>query len=213
MNSSFAFHPLGIHTQNDWWAMSDAVSLPVLWSWWGVGGVLIAVLLVSACVVVWAANLLALPGNWGIVALASCYAWLGPEEGRFGMGAGAVGALFLLGLLGEGLEFVAGALGASRAGASRRATIYSIGGSMIGALGGAFVGIPIPLIGPILAALLFGGLGATAGAIYAEATDGKPWRESWVIGRSAFVGRTLGTAAKSLVGLVMVLGVVIAVLV
>ncbi len=180
--------------------------------WWGTAGAsVLAITLVASCVAAWFLNLVAMPGNWIVVALVALFAWLGPEEGRVSLHLGTVVAAFVLALSGEGVEFAAGAFGASRAGASRRATLYSIGGSVTGALLGAFIGLPVPLIGPILAAVLFGGLGATAGAIYAERTNGRPWRESWTIGRAAFVGRTLGTAGKSIIGLMIVLWVVVAV--
>lgn len=175
-------------------------------SWWMLGGaILVAVGLVIGCAAAWSLNLLGLPGNWVAVGAIAIYAWVGPSEGRLSIGVGLACFAFGLGLLGEVLEFVAGAAGASRAGASRRATLFSIIGSMAGALTGALIGLPIPVVGPLIAAILFGGLGATAGAIYAEWTDGRPWKESWKIGQAAFVGRTFGTLGKSGVGLGIVL--------
>lgn len=180
---------------------------PVSWTQWAsdlLGPwaiVLGAASLVSLCAVAWAANLISLPGNWVGVALLALYAWLGPAEGRASIAYPIVVLAFVLALLGEAIEFAAGAMGAQKAGASRRSTLFAMLGSMVGALGGAIVGIPVPVVGPVLAAILFGGLGATAGAMYGEWTDGKDWRESWTIGRAAFWGRTFGTLGKILAGL------------
>ncbi|QDT02937.1 hypothetical protein K227x_13160 [Rubripirellula lacrimiformis] len=187
-----------------WW------QTPLEWmaqmgQWLGpTGTFLLAFLLILMCLIAWGANLISLPGNWIAVAMLAAYAWLGPESGRSAIGYPAVAAAFVLALLGEVFEFAAGAVGAQKAGASRRSTIFAMIGSMVGAIGGAVVGIPVPVIGPILAAILFGGLGATAGAMYGEWTDGRNWRESWTIGHAAFWGRTFGTLGKFMAGLAIV---------
>lgn len=177
------------------------------------GTVLLAIGLVLACAAAWALNLVGLPGNWLGVAILALYAWLGPQQSRAEIGLAAVMIAFAAALLGEVIEFAAGALGAQRAGASRRATLYAVVGSITGAIGGAVIGLPVPLIGPILAAILFGGLGAAAGAMYGEWTDGRPWRQSWTIGHAAFWGRTWGVLGKvtagGLIVLVAFIGVVI----
>jgi uncharacterized protein YqgC (DUF456 family) len=112
----------------------------------------------------------------------------------------------------EILEFAAGALGAKRAGGSRRGTIMAVVGSMIGAVLGAIIGLPIPIIGSVLAAILFAGMGATAGAMYGEWTDGRSWKESWAVGHAAFWGRTFGTLGKVSVGAIIVLIAIMAVI-
>ncbi len=185
------------------------------WSAWSASTVtvLLAAVLVVLCLLAWAINLVGLPGNWLAVAMLALYAWLGPQESRAAISYGAVSAAFLAALLGELIEFAAGALGAKRAGASRRATLYAVVGSIVGALGGALIGIPVPIIGPILAAVLFGGFGAAAGAIYGEWSDGRPWRESWAIGHAAFWGRTAGVLGKVAAGLVIVAIALVGVLV
>ena len=53
-------------------------------------------------------------------------------------------ALFILAIVGEIVEFLAGVVGARRAGGSSRAAIYSLIGSFVGALGGATVGFRFP---------------------------------------------------------------------
>lgn len=181
-------------------------SLAADMAWMGTTAVVAgAVGLVLLCSAAWVLNLIALPGNWIAVALLAFYAWLGPADGRAGIGWAAVAAAFIVAVVGEIIEFFAGALGARKAGASRRSAAFSLLGSVFGAILGALLGLPVPVVGQVLAAILFGGLGATAGAIYGEWTSGRPWKESWAIGQSAFWGRTFGTLGKSLVGLVIVL--------
>ena len=185
------------------------------WSQWldSWGPAAAAMLLVGACLVCWAANLVALPGNWLCIALLALYVWLGPDGGRAAVSGTTLGLTFVLALVGELIEFLAGAMGAQRAGASRRATALAMIGSIVGALVGAVVGLPVPVIGSVLAAILFGGLGATAGAMYGHWSDGKPWRESWTVGHAAFWGRTFGTLGKMLAGLLIVIVIIAAVLV
>lgn len=175
------------------------------WTAWfePTGTALLAITLVLLCAIAWAGNLIALPGNWCSVGLLALYAWLGPQDSRASIGYNAVGAAFLCALAGEVLEFVAAALGAKSAGASRKSTLYAMLGSMVGAILGAIVGVPVPVIGSVLAAILFGGIGATAGAMYGEWTDGRSWKESWTIGHAAFWGRTFGMAGKISAGLVI----------
>lgn len=167
--------------------------------------VLWAVGLLLLCCIAWVTNLIALPGNWIAVLLLALYAWLGPDQGRAAISWWILAAVFALALLGELFEFAAGALGAQRAGASRRATVLAVVGSVVGALLGAVVGIPVPVVGPVLAAVLFGAVGATAGAMLGEWHGGKGWRESWPIGHAAFWGRLVGTLGKVLAGFAILL--------
>ncbi|MEM8666684.1 MAG: DUF456 domain-containing protein [Planctomycetota bacterium] len=176
------------------------------------GSVLAAIILVLLVIVLWGLNLIALPGNWLAVLLLAGYAWLGPHEGRTSISMLPVVAALGCAVLGEIVEFVAGAFGAKRAGGSRRGTVMAVIGSMIGAVAGAFIGLPIPLIGPVLAAILFAGLGATAGAMYGEWTNGRSWKESWSIGHAAFWGRTFGTLGKVTVGAAIVLIAIVSVM-
>jgi len=149
-------------------------------------------------------NLVSLPGNWVAIAALALYVWLGPKDGRAGIGLPVLVIVFVLGLLGEAIELLAAAMGAKRAGASRRSTLFALIGSMAGAIFGAFVGIPVPAVGSILAAILFGGAGATIGAMYGEWSDGRPWRESWAVGHAAFWGRTFGMLGKLAAGVAIV---------
>ncbi|HEX6986864.1 MAG TPA: DUF456 family protein, partial [Planctomycetaceae bacterium] len=91
------------------------------------------VLLVLAAIGCWFANVFTLPGNWLIVGLAALFAWLLPAD-EYGRGFGwvTVGVLALIAALGEAIEFAAGAAGAAKHGASRRAMLLSMAGAMLG---------------------------------------------------------------------------------
>jgi uncharacterized protein len=171
-----------------------------------------ATVLAITCVVAWGLNLIALPGNWLAVGALALYAWLGPDQGRAAVSITVLIAAFVIGLVGEAIELAAAAMGAKRAGASRRSTLFALIGSIVGALVGAIVGLPVPAIGSVLAAILFGGAGATAGAMYGEWSDGKNWQESWAVGHAAFWGRTFGMLGKLAAGLAIVLLVFVALL-
>lgn len=163
-----------------------------------------ALLLVVAVLAGWGLTVFSLPGNWVIVVSAALYAWLGPADpSRLALGLGVVLTLAALATLGEIVEFAAGAWGAVKAGASRRAAALALVGSLAGSVLGMFVGLPIPVVGSIVAALLFASLGAAAGAIGGEVWAGKEVDESWGVGGAAFLGRLCGTLGKMLVGSVM----------
>ena len=177
------------------------------------GTVLAAISLVLLCVVAWAGNLIALPGNWAAVVVLLGYAFLGPQDSIASIGYVPVIAAFVFALIGEIFEFIAGALGAQKAGASRKATLLAMLGSMVGAIMGALIGLPVPIVGPVLAAILFGGLGATLGAMLGEWSNGKSWRESLPIGHAAFWGRTIGTLGKVTAGAMIVVIAILSVLI
>jgi uncharacterized protein YqgC (DUF456 family) len=205
------------------WSLPELGRLPPLiasgeqssWMSWlePTGTATAAAILVILCLIAWGSNLIALPGNWIAVVLMAAYAWLGPQDSRASLGYAPVVAAGGCALLGELFEFAASALGAKRAGASRRSTIFAVLGSVVGAVTGALIGIPVPVVGPILAAILFAGLGATTGAMYGEWSDGRPWRENWSVGHAAFWGRTIGTVGKITAGVGIILIVLISVLI
>ena len=104
-----------------------------------------AVLLIVVAIGFWILNFVGLPGNWLVLAASALYAWLIPDEGRTDISWWAVGGLLVLALLGEIFEFAAGALGASKAGASRRGAALALCGSLVGGVVGLFVALPIPI--------------------------------------------------------------------
>jgi hypothetical protein len=165
---------------------------------------LAGVLMVLVLVAGWLAQLVGLPGTWLIVLAAAGYAWWLPSDGRAAIGWSVVLALAVLAVLGEVVETMAGAAGVSKAGGSRRGVVLAIVGSVIGSLVGVAVGVPIPLIGSLVAAVVFGGLGALCGAFLGERSHGRDFDGSLEVGKAAFVGRLLGTAAKLIVCSIMV---------
>jgi len=171
----------------------------------------IAVVLILASATCWVSLLFTLPGNWVMALLATLFALSYPDAE--GMSWWTVGALILLAAVGELVEFVAGAAGAAKQGASRRSMVLAILGTMIGSLAGAIVGVPVPIVGSIIAALGGGALGAFAGAYLGELWKGKTSRESMNVGTGAMVGRVLGTFGKLIVGAIMFVLVSVAVFV
>lgn len=86
------------------------------------------------------------------------------------------------------LDFVAGALGAKKVGASRQA----ISGAMIGSFVGLFFGLPGLLIGPF------------AGAVLGELSAQRSLQQATVVGVAAWLGLLFGTIAKLALSLAMV---------
>jgi uncharacterized protein len=138
-------------------------------------------------------TLVTLPGTWLIVlwALGICI-WQ-PSIMPWWM----VLVLVVLAAIGEGLEFLASAIGAAKAGASRWGIVLAVIGALLGAIVGMFV---IPIIGAIIG----GALGAACGAIAGESWVAKrPWNETKKVATGAAIGRLLATLAKGVVAAVM----------
>ncbi|MDF3128947.1 DUF456 family protein [Kiritimatiellaeota bacterium B1221] len=151
-------------------------------------------------------NLLGLAGNWVILGLAVANRFLVDPSIAPGYSFGLLGALLLLALGGEGLEFMAGVLGAGKAGGSRRAMVLSVVGGMLGSMVGLTMGnAVVPILGAVLGILLGGGIGSLAGAMLGELWKGSDAERQFQVGRSAFWGRILGTLAKTMVGTLMLL--------
>ena len=164
---------------------------------------LLVVSLVAAAVAAWATNFVTLPGNWLVVAIAIGGAVFAYDGEPF-LSWAAVGVLFALAVVGEGVEFLASAAGAAKHGASRRGVTLSIVGAMAGSLLGAGVGVPVPVVGPLLGAVLGGAVGAFAGAYLGEWWKrDRQHRDRMSIAAAAFGGRMVGTVGKLLVGSVM----------
>ena len=167
-------------------------------------------LLITAIVAGWVLTLMGLPGNWLMVAAVALYTWLTPTTGPTQIAWTTPLAMTALAVGGELAELAAGVWGARRAGGSRRAAIFSLIGSMAGALLGASLGLPIPLIGPPIAALLGGALGALAGAAFAEHSRGETSSHAIRVGGAAFLGRLLGTGAKTAVATILAVIAIVA---
>jgi len=167
-----------------------------------------AILLIVAILVAWCTNVVGLPGNWLILAIAVLYWMLRPVGAGASLSTIALVIIAALAVLGELLEVLMSSAGVAKAGGGRRSAVYAICGSVIGGCAGLVIGVPLPVFGSIAGSLFFGSLGAMAGAIFSELSEGKPWPRAIRIGKAAFLSRALGTLAKMAVGLVMV-GVVI----
>jgi uncharacterized protein len=127
----------------------------------------------------------ALPGSPLLFAGLLCAAWA--EDFAY-VGWRTLTLLGCLAVLAWLADFIAGAFGAKRFGASNRAML----GAAIGALVGLFFGIPGLLLGPFL--------GAMAGELTARADLQAASRA----GIGAFLGLVLGTAAKMALAFAMI---------
>jgi uncharacterized protein YqgC (DUF456 family) len=166
------------------------------------------ILFILVALTCWVLALLGMAGTWILVGSSALYAWLIPP-GRSDMGWGTVAILAVLAGIGELLEFAAGALGARKAGGSKRGVALSVVGSITGGIAGLTLGsLVVPVIGSVIGAILCAGLGAMIGAMLGERWKGRDNKESLKVGRAAFFGRVLGTLAKTLVGTVMLIGAI-----
>ncbi|MEX2606338.1 MAG: DUF456 family protein [Kiritimatiellia bacterium] len=156
-------------------------------------------------------NLFGLPGNWVVLGASVLHLLVADAESRIGYGFGVPLTLLVLALLGELLEFLAGLLGAGKAGGSRRAMVLSMLGGIVGSLFGFSIGnFFFPLVGGIIGIFVVAGLGALAGAVLGETWKGRALGESMRVGRGAFTGRILGTLGKTFVGSLMLMTALLA---
>jgi uncharacterized protein YqgC (DUF456 family) len=86
-------------------------------------------------------------------------------------------SIAVVGIVGLGMDLIAGALGAKRAGASPRAVL----GALLGTLIGLFFGLPGVLLGPFL------------GAVLGELSAGNSVLRSTQVGVGTWVGLIFGT--------------------
>lgn len=136
-----------------------------------------------------------------MVALAIAYAYFLPESYSPSLNWFAVFAVLLLAIVGEIIEFVAGAAGTRKQGGSRKSAFFSIVGAFAGSITGAMAGIPIPVFGSVIGAVVGGAIGAFAGAYLGE--SGRIESERIEVGKGALKGRLWGTAGKLAVGVIM----------
>lgn len=152
----------------------------------------------------WLLTLFSMPGNMLIVTGLALLVWLDPEIHEWNITWTLVAVELGLALLAELLELVAGALGASRHGGSKRGALLAVVGSFLGAIAGASIGLPIPVVGPVAGVILGASCGALAGAVLGEIWKGRALGQSWRVGRAAFVGRLVGSLAKLAISTAMV---------
>lgn len=162
-----------------------------------------AVILLMANVVAWICNVFTLPGNWVLLAFSLLYALFLPEDMTPRVSLTMVAVLFGLAVLGEVIEFIAGAAGAAQQGGSKKGVALAVVGAFVGSILGAMLMAWLPLLGPIVGALGGGAFGAFAGAWAGEHGSERTSAERFNIGRGAAIGRLLGTAGKMAIGAIM----------
>lgn len=171
--------------------------------------VLIGLLLTILCAACVFLVILGLPGTWLMAAFVGLFAWWQWDPARAAtdqfLGVPVLIALLVLAVLGEVLEFAAGAAGAKRAGASGWGAIGALLGAIVGGLTATFA-IPIPVAGSLIGACG----GAAAGAWLCELAIGRSHEQAVRSGVGAGIGRFKGTLAKLAVALVMWLVIAIA---
>jgi uncharacterized protein YqgC (DUF456 family) len=145
--------------------------------WW-----LLAILLI---LVGFAGNILPLLPGTPLMLIGMLWAaWL-DDFNR--IGAFSIGVLVVLAILSQLADFLAGTLGAQRAGASKQA----LWGATIGSLAGIFAGLPGILLGPFV--------GAAIGELIAE----QDLLKAGKVGLATWIGLVLGMAAKIAIGFTM----------
>lgn len=164
-------------------------------------------LLGAACVFL---VIVQLPGGWMILGLAALIEWADrlylPSDSRQTFDWWVLWTCLGLLVLGEVLEFVAGAAGAKRGGSSRR----GMWGALIGGVLGAFLLTGVFFFVPLFSTLLGAVLGTFVGAIIGEMTgrDPRGVGGSMKPALGATAGRVAGTAGK--VGIATVVWLVLA---
>ena len=151
--------------------------------------VILTLLLINAAGVVLTA--LQMPGNWVIVAATAAFAWWRWGAESWSYGPTTLITILALALLGELIEFLAGALGSKAVGGSKRGAAISIITALAGAIAGTFF-IPIPIVGTLLGAAAGAGLGAAIGDKWA----GRSWPDTFRVFRGAAIGKLSGAAGK-----------------
>ncbi len=149
------------------------------------------------------------PGTWVLLALAVLLEWLDrfylPEGAPPTFGWPVLAACLALAVVGELVEFFAGAVGAQRGGSSRR----GMWGALIGGLVGIFVFTPLFFFVPIFGALFGALLGTFVGAVVGELSHQRSRQQPRNVRGSlkpalwATVGRVVGATSKVGIGIAM----------
>lgn len=151
--------------------------------WLTAGLMIISVLLIAAGMI--GMILPAIPGPPILLMGLFTAAWA--EDFHY-IGSGTLIVLGILCVAAVVLDFIAGALGTSRTGASRAAVI----GALLGAIFGLFL-LPVGLI-----------LGPFLGAMIGELSTGRPWQQAHRAGWGATIGMLVGIVAKLVIGTMMI---------
>lgn len=160
--------------------------------------VLANIVVIAAMLIGLGITMVGLPGNLLILLTALGYGFF---EGFVHLDSRFLILLFGAVLLGEAVEFIAGALGAKREKASLRAMVASTFGGIAGAVMGTAI---IPVIGSIAGAVL-GAFGASYLAEYTKTGDSE---QAGRVACGVAIGLLLGTLFKLAVGLGMAISVI-----
>lgn len=144
-----------------------------------------------------------LPGNWLMILGTGLFAWWKWDQGIFGWPL--LVAIAVLALIGELVEFFAGAGGAKKAGSGWLGAMAAVGGAVVGALLGSVI-IPVPIFGTVLGACFGAGLATWC----VERASGKEHTASVRSGVGAGKGVLVGTLSKFAIGCVIWLLITIA---
>ena len=158
-----------------------------------------ASILVLANTVWLALEVFGLPGNWLMVAGTVALAWwrwdYAKPAGNQMFSMWTLGAMVVLALGAEVLEFLMGAFGAKKAGASMRGGVGAVAGGFVGGLVGTFV-IPIPVIGALAGACMLACVGAWA----MELAGGTKMHGAVKAGIGGGLGRLAGRIVRLAIG-------------
>ena len=174
--------------------------------------ILWTVLLILSVFFFWLIGLLGLPGNWLMLIATAIYTVAVPEVGTESLWWVVLAVRLVLAIVGEAIEMLASVHGVRKHGGTKRSALLSFVGAIVGAIFGAVIGTGfMPIIGSLIGALLLSGAGALGGAFLGEQWSGRSVDDSLQVGQAAFWARLAGTAAKMVIGCVM-LAVILVVL-
>ncbi len=122
--------------------------------------ILFSIIILSGIVM----TLIGLPGNVLIVIIGIAY---GYYDGFVHINYVMLASIIVAFIISEGIEFIAGVMGAKKEKASKRSMIAAFLGTILGGIGGTFF---LPIIGSIAGALV-GAFAATALAEYTKEKD------------------------------------------
>ncbi|MAB27716.1 MAG: hypothetical protein CMJ53_00270 [Planctomycetaceae bacterium] len=141
--------------------------------------------------------LIGLPGTWLLIGLAVGLEFIqrlwAPTGSEWLIPWWVFIIAVVVAIVGEVLEFLAGALGAKKGGASKRGMVGSLIGGLIGTVAGTIL-IPIPIVGSLIGAIAGCGAGAVIGELTAKGEV--QLKDTIKPAAGAVVGRILGTLAK-----------------
>ena len=150
-------------------------------------GIVLLWMLAAVCITAGLAGLIlpVIPGPILLLTGLVLAAW---AENFVFVGTFTIAILTVLAILAHTVDFIAGAMGAKRFGASRQAAI----GAAVGAVIGIFFGFIGVVVGPFI------------GAVAGELTVNKNIQAAGLAGIGAWLGMLIGTAAKAAIGFSMV---------